>query len=258
MDKLKDCYERIKRSGFELEDYQVIDAVRRHRDYWRPTSTQVVLLAESHVWTTQQDFACKIDVQRFGLSDYPRNYVRLVYDLGYGEDELLDGFPNKNSGTPQYWKIFYATCNRIKANIDCSSVMKTSNRELVSRISAKVELLRKMRQRGIWLMDASIVSLYKPGGFKPSSVAMQQAIEVSWDHYIADEIMAINPRHVICVGIKVFKTLETRLRRLFEADRVSCIAQPQAHISAQQHLANLSHCFDVCERHANRSHGTHA
>lgn len=258
MDKLKNCYEQIKNYGFDLEDYRVIEAVRSHRDYWRPTATQVVLLAESHVWTTQQDFACKIDVQRFGLADYPKNYVRLVYDLAYGEDELLDAFPNRNSGTPQYWKIFYATCNRITANINCASVMKTANRELNGRITAKIELLQKMKQRGTWLMDASVVSLYKPGGFKPSSAAMERAIELSWDHYISDEIMAIKPRHVICIGIKVFKTLERRLRRLFEAEQLSFIAQPQAHLSAQQHFANLNHCFDICERHANRSMGTNA
>ena len=258
MDNLRNCYDRIQLLGLELEDYQVIEAVRRHRDYWRPASTQVVLLAESHVWTTQQDFSCKIDVDRFGLVGYPTNYVRLVYDLAYGENQLLNCSPVKNSGTPQYWKIFYATCNRITSNANCAAVMKSSNPELVQRISAKISLLNKMKHRGIWLMDASVVSLYKPGGFKPSPAAMQSAIELSWDNYIVHELRAIRPQHVICIGIKVFKTLESRLRRHFRAEELSCIAQPQAHLSAVQHLANLNHCFEICERYANHGKSTHA
>ncbi len=258
MDDLKSCYERIKSFGLELEDYQVIDTVRQHRDYWRPKSVRVVLLAESHVWTTPADFACTIDVKRFGLNDYPKNYVRLVYDLAYGENELLSGYAVKNKGTPQYWKIFYSTCNRLTSNADSWLIMKTSNRDLNSRIAAKISLLRKMQERGVWLMDASIVSLYKPGGFKPSSISMEQALEQSWDHYIGRELVNINPRHVICIGKKVYRTLESRLLSVCKRENLSCIAQPQAHLSAAEHLSNLQCCFDICERHSLASTGAHA
>jgi hypothetical protein len=42
----------------------------------------------------------------------PRGFVRLVYCLAYGENELLDEAIESNKGTPQFWKIFFSCLTR--------------------------------------------------------------------------------------------------------------------------------------------------
>jgi len=45
----------------------------------------------------------------------PTDFVRLVYCLGYGENELLDGgLVPGNGGTWQYWDLFGRLTNRGK------------------------------------------------------------------------------------------------------------------------------------------------
>lgn len=60
----------------------------------------------------------------FVPSDVPRGFVRLVYCLGYGENWLLNHPINNpsNTGTLQFWKIFYRCINPVQSNRDFSKL----------------------------------------------------------------------------------------------------------------------------------------
>ena len=49
----EDCHSALAQLiGPEMEPISVIHRVEEHRAYWRPETTRLVLLAESHVYTT--------------------------------------------------------------------------------------------------------------------------------------------------------------------------------------------------------------
>ena len=56
---LRQCYDGIKglTPNLDLDSYEVVEEVSRIRELWRPKKVRVVLLAESHVRTSQEDFA---------------------------------------------------------------------------------------------------------------------------------------------------------------------------------------------------------
>ena len=99
----------------DCEEWDVVKLSRSYYDYWRPDKVKVILLAESHSFTTSErafngpGFGALRDAY-FG----PRNFISLVYNLSYGENDSLgdDGPRDKNNkGTPQFWTLF-AACSR--------------------------------------------------------------------------------------------------------------------------------------------------
>jgi hypothetical protein len=65
MNSLEKCYnglERLKNNkkliNFTLESFDVVRAVDKYRQYWRPPGKRVriILLAESHVYTNEKDY----------------------------------------------------------------------------------------------------------------------------------------------------------------------------------------------------------
>jgi hypothetical protein len=88
--------------GFPPEPFSVVSAVDEHRRHWKPRQVKT-LLAESHVYT---ESGLMLNYDEFpALKNLPKNYVRLVYCLGYGEGKLVEGTISGNRGTPQFWKI---------------------------------------------------------------------------------------------------------------------------------------------------------
>jgi hypothetical protein len=92
--------------GPGAEPIDVLCAAERHRRFWRPDTTRVVLLAESHVYTSRRSSSEPYVAS--GATHRPAacslgTFIR----LGYGENALLDRPIDtpRNSGTPQYWKI---------------------------------------------------------------------------------------------------------------------------------------------------------
>ena len=119
---LRDCYDDLLPFlGPSPEPYEVLARADEHREYWRPRKVRLVLLAESHVYTLREELDCQLKPHPLLPSDLPRGYVRLVYSLGYGEDDLLDHPIQgpRNSGTPQFWKLFYACTSRISICRPC-------------------------------------------------------------------------------------------------------------------------------------------
>lgn len=73
--------------GPDSEPYKSVKLVENYRQYWRPdpNNVRVILLAESHVFTTGSDRKFKI-TPIDGLPDYSKQYAKFVYCLAYGED----------------------------------------------------------------------------------------------------------------------------------------------------------------------------
>ncbi len=108
MDALEKCHSALAEIlGEHAEPLEVVRRADEHRDYWRPRKVvRIVLLAESHVYTTTGELGYRLQALPALPPDLPRGFVRLVYCLGYGENRLLDRpvTGTRNTGTPQYWK----------------------------------------------------------------------------------------------------------------------------------------------------------
>jgi hypothetical protein len=130
-----------------------VDAWRRT---WRPNRVRVLLVAESHVAEERGDHKVRVKSPNAFPKILPSCYVRLVYCLGYGEDTLCEPpnrSPKSNHGTPQFWELFQAlaTCE-----IDEKPVQK-------GEIMRKLNILRKLQRKRVWLVDACVGALVKPG-----------------------------------------------------------------------------------------------
>ena len=118
----------------------------------------------------------------------PREHLRLVYSLTYGEKEALScPDDDANKGTPQFWTLF-AACSRgvefvpdiddTKQNGRFTSkfaldLLKGGRLSVEDRLEAKLRVLEDMKRRGIWLLDASIFGWYisQPQQYARSSVS---------------------------------------------------------------------------------------
>lgn len=162
MDALVEAHRRLAGLlGSRIEPIEVWRRAEEHRAYWRPVRVRVILLAESHVHTTASELERKVILPGMPGNDLPRGFVRLVYCLGYGENDLLDHpfIPGKdNPGTPHYWKIFYSCINLIQSNADFAPVLKQT--PFQQRIKNKLALLRRLKEAGVWLVDTSLAALY--------------------------------------------------------------------------------------------------
>jgi len=233
----------------EVEPFESAAAVDRHREYWRPETVKVVLLAESHVYTPATERSCSVDLSRFGLGTAPQEFVRFVYCLGYGESSLVSGHVERNSGTWQYWKLFATCVAQGLPGLPVDGVLKGVVPAVTPRIVNKIAVLQEMRRRGIWLVDASITALYSPGGTKPAQRLMAQAVQTSWTAYWGNLLEAAAPTHVVCVGKGVREWLKSRLPDMF-GDRITVISQPNAHISAKARAGEMEVLSEVCRRYA--------
>src|SRR6266508_2896199 len=171
MEKLYATYKHI-------EPFASVQLVEVYRRYWKPDKVKIILLAESHVYTRDDDRRIIIPAIA-QLPRYPSQYARFVYCLGYGERGLTksDFHPKKRDGTPQFWKIFYSCNNHVSSLNDFSPILGRTSHE--QRVLNKIQLLQDLKAKGIWLVDASIAALYKDGGKIPH---MFSALEASWGH----------------------------------------------------------------------------
>lgn len=243
MGDLLACYENLKSIlGDEIEPYESVELVEQYRQFWKPSDVKILLLAESHVFTSDEDRRIRIP-RIFGLSGYPREYAKFVYCLGYGERQLTNSHDHpRRDGTPQFWKIFYG-CNRsVKSNSDFSPVLGST--KFKRRLRNKIALLKDLKEKGIWLVDSSIVALYH-GGKKPSHNKMRQVIHSSWANYVGDAVEGSRPEHVVVIGKGVASVVGESVRDIV-GSRFSVISQPNAHLSAEEHLENYRTYYRIC------------
>ena len=232
--------------GPGAEPISVSERAEQHRRYWQPERTRVVLLAESHVFTESAELDSALCTDAVVPVDLPRGFVRLVYSLGYGENELLSTpiYDPPNKGTPQFWKIFQNCIRSPGVAPDHAVVQRTGNPDPESRLREKLRVLQSLRERGVWLIDASIAALYLPGRPKPAARVREAVLQASWDSYTGAVVATVEPEAVLCIGVGVMRALSSRLNHL--GTPWSGVHQPQSHLTADEHASILDTYAAVC------------
>ena len=194
----------------ELEPFDIVKSVDDHRNFWKPKKVKVLLLAESHIHTSVSKYDNLMRYDDFPeLIGCPTNYVKLVYCLGYGERKLVN-LPDR--GTPQFWKIFAACINQ-NFSSESKKILISSTPNFHLRLHNKISLLEKLNDRGIWLVDASIVALYNNAD-KPFQKIMKEIMEISWEHHVSKVIHEVKPAKIIVIGVGVSNILEDKLNKI--------------------------------------------
>lgn len=191
--------ETLAASKLSAEAVEAAILAERHRWFWRPKNPKLLLVAESHVFTSDEDLAIRIDNEmlrdfsRPGAVPPPHGYVRLVYCLGYGEPEILRNAPDghNNSGTQNYWDIFGRITGRLP------QPLQDNGHGLDQRLRWKLETLRHLCRHGIWLLDAAVHAICLGyGNRRPPDI--QRLLHQQW--------WARYGRHVVagCEGAKTW------------------------------------------------------
>lgn len=225
---LKDAYDEVGRefgSMISPEHFSVVKTVDDHRWCWRPDPVRTLLLAESHAYTTPEEHSNTMDYGRFpSLPDAcPRNYVKFVYCLGYGESDLV---PSDNSRTWQFWRVF-VSCLHGDSQPDFGKVEKGVTKPFEMRLFNKISVLENLRKRGVWLMDASVMAIYSKNRANMSCKLKSQIINKCWKYHTANIIDAIRPERIIVIGKTVSESLEHELARLEKKDKIPVYFQYQ-------------------------------
>src|SRR6266487_7163851 len=122
---LASCYEGLVKMRYDIDSYDTVEEVERHRRFWRPDKVRVVLLAESHVRTDEEDFNHRWS---YGSGPvYQGKFVRFVYCLAYGERKLVQ-IPS-NRGTWQFWLLLSSCLNSPTDRSTFSSVLRKTTPE---------------------------------------------------------------------------------------------------------------------------------
>jgi len=238
---LNDAYLKVARIvGDDAEALESVQLVEAYRRFLRPEKVKIVLLAESHVFTSDQDR--EITIPRIPeLPGYPTQYARFVYCLGCGERDLTGhALHPKRDGTPQFWKVLLSCRDSVKSPADFAPVL--AHTPFPQRLQNKIALLTDLRDRGICLVDASIVALYKNGR---KVHHMFQALQESWRSYTRDVVLSAAPDHVICIGKGVANVVRRDLDTHFQG-KYTVVPQPNAHLSSAEHMANFTRYGSVC------------
>lgn len=218
------------------------------RQAWRPERLSVLLLAESHIATGAADLTYRVALPP-GLDWLgPPRFVRHIYCAGYGEPEVLEGpfgpEARPRGGTPQFWRLMAAA-----EGADCPAWPAVARRgtEAGARLAAKAALLHRLRARGIWLTDASLVALAVPALRRHGGAALDAlALRESWRLYHAALLPALEPSHVAVIGLGVGRTLAAELDRAFPG-RWSALRQPNGGRAPHQSQEIWTRLSSICD-----------
>lgn len=246
--RLETCYRRLSSmAGVTLDSWSVVRTVEAYRRWWRPPVVRVVLLAESHVFTNDGDHAARVQGLERWLPGCPDHFVRFIYCLGYGENQILSSAVSSNSGTPQFWKIFWS-CAPDPNDQSGLSLLGKSLSARHDRLDAKIRLLQRLKRRGVWLVDASVVGIYRGSG-SSRATNDRDLMSESWRGYVNDVIQEARPAHVICIGKGVANAVGKEIRAIM-GNRYTVIPQPQARLPGEDHAEALRRCAAICEQEA--------
>ena len=268
-DELKECYHRLRqdleRIHYDtIEAFDVVQSVNQYRLYWKPDLVKLILLAESHVYTCERDFQVFLTQKKMeGLGDdetkidaYLHNmnhYARFVYCLGYGENDFLetplDPLSARNVGTWQYWKLLASCESTEKSSYD--RWLKKGTRNFSQRIKNKINLLQDLKDRGIWLLDASIMGLYIPKDDNDrKDEILGIVLDICWNAYINTVINKVNekkkPPSIVIVGRTVEKMIGNKIQDILRL----CIDQPQSHLTKEERQEQMDELNRVAQQYA--------
>jgi len=239
MMNLKECYEGVKGldPDLDIESFEIVEEVWRIRQYWRPETVRVVLLAESHVYTRPEDFVHSWQIPN---AIHRGKFVRFVYCLGYGESSLVSSVP-RNPGTWQFWKIFFSCIHRVASNEDFRPILRWTPTE--KRISNKISLLTDLKEAGVWLMDASMVGVNR----LKSLTLRRQILQQCWN-YTYSTIHELNPKpdYIIIIGCFVKSALKKEIDSL--GIKYVSLPQPQARLPAPGYRQFDEVYYRICSK----------
>jgi hypothetical protein len=223
-------------------------AVEQLRKIWKPEPVQVILLAESHVWTSGDELHNRVT----NPNGEKTGFVRFVYCLGYGEPDLVPGVTS-NSGTPQFWKLFHDTLYEPTA--PHTQVMKSGEPDWQKRTRNKLDLLEQMQRAGIWLVDASVTAIVRNGTKLVAGSKFDAVLRVCWDAFIRDVVCGCAPSAILIVGKGVESAIGEKVRQLGSGVDVVTVNQPNARLPAEAIARDRRACFDLCSRYRARKSG---
>lgn len=196
--------------------------------------------------TREAELEAQVPLEVFGHPGAPRAFVRMLYCLGYGERDLVQGRAYPNWGSPQFWKLLAAG---VDPNLVPQVVERTAP-ELLGRIAVKLRVLEALKERGVWLLDASPVALYAASQPKPPMSLLAQAMEIAWAAYTREAIREAAPRAVMIVGKMVHDGIGGRIRAMLGPSvPVEWMYQPQARRPAEEHAAGIERLRKMVEAH---------
>lgn len=232
------------------EPFKTVEAVHRQRLNWKPDDINVIIFAESHIYTSNTpSFSCP-------FTDQKDQFTRFIYCSAYGESGLLaiEDRPNRNNGTPQYWKLFYSCCH---GNHDTpgffNPILKCTEQNL--RIANKRDTLEIMKALGIWLVDASIVAAYRPpevGNPERQRLApalLRQCIKISFEQVIRPLLEKVAGMTIVPVGNNINTYLASQFQALQHEGALIAEALPQPNrrgMSHQDWLKYYERMFYTC------------
>jgi len=193
--------------GWEPEASGVAIALEEYRLAWKPSTVSVILLGESHIYTSAADFSIAVEQDKLPeiARRTPQNFIRIVYCLGYGESSLLTPTPaTPNPGTRQFWELFGRLSDRGKPP------KRSRDTTFKQRIQWKVETLETLQKRGIWVLDASFHAMYAPGGKRIPNAQKLHLHRQWWDAYGEQLITRFPQAKVWVIG----KTVADDLKKL--------------------------------------------
>jgi hypothetical protein len=241
---IEDAHRRLRDLiGDDIEPLASALEVERLRQAWRPEPVRVALLAESHVWTSAEEASLRVGGEGCAES----GFARFVYCLGYGEPSLVTIAGNR--GTPQYWRLFHDCLDGPDVAFEHLTRKQRDDR---LRIQAKQNLLRRMRDAGLWLIDASVTALYRSGGRRVSGGVYRRVLQTSWDSHVGQVVGDSRPDALVVIGRNVWNALSDRLTAVLPAERIEVICQPQARLSAAERAEERRRCHAFCSRYLHR------
>jgi len=183
----------IRKANRKPEPRDTALVAEAHRWFWKPTDVKFIVVAESHVYTSRKENAVKMRLDKIQHelpefpADAPLRFVKLVYCLGYGISEILDGKIEPNTGTPDYWKFF--------------SIWTKSFRNIQeSDLQWKFRVLRAMQKYGVWLLDASCHACSIGNRIRLDTSVVEDVVSPSWENYVGRIIEAAKPQEVWVIG----------------------------------------------------------
>jgi hypothetical protein len=222
-----ECAGIIEVSGHVPEPLETALSVEEHRWFWRPENVRLVLVAESHVYTGENEIKVEVDsskLPREAPEGVPLNFVRLVYCLGYGNSDILKEGEKvgHNSGTSQYVNLF-ARCLGLGAKP-----------KGMRKLDWKTMGLKAAKVKGLWLLDASLHACYLGRSERLPPEIVRSVVAVSWSKYVKAIIddLPIDREQIWTVGKGLHETLRTLDARI---DAGSWIYQPNAHFKNPEH-----------------------
>jgi hypothetical protein len=223
-----------------LEAAMVVEELRR---MWRPDRVRVILLAESHVWTSREEASSRV-LQPDGIET---GYARFIYCLGGGEREIVTPAVTRDGGAFQYWRLMHDTVRGPSKSY--RGLLKSGEPSSALRLENKLCLLNKVRTSGVWLVDASVAALVRKGKRLADGPAYRAVLRECWDAHVGAIVCEASPALVIIIGKSVENAIGEIVRRdLSDKVNIAVVKQPEG-VRHRDELADYrAQIFALCQR----------